>query len=121
MYRISVESHFDSAHFLRGYGGKCEQLHGHRYRVMVKVAAAELDDTGLACDFTELKALLKPVLARYDHTLLNDVPPFDTINPSAENIARVIFEALAPEITGVQLESVTVWESPESSAEYRPD
>lgn len=121
MYRIAVESHFDSAHFLRGYGGKCEQLHGHRYRVMVKVTATELDNTGLACDFTVLKSLLKPVLARYDHCLLNDVPPFDTINPSAENIARVIYEALAPDITGVKLESVTVWESPESSAEYRPD
>ena len=121
MYYISVESHFDAAHFLRGYGGKCEQLHGHRYKVMVKLESATLDETGLAYDFTDLKAVLKPLLFRYDHTLINDVPPFDKINPSAENIARVIFDELQPSIKGVALGSVTVWESPESSAEYRPD
>lgn len=121
MYYVSVESHFDAAHFLRGYAGKCENLHGHRYKVAVKIASENLDDIGMAYDFTNLKAVLKPLLSRYDHTLLNDVPPFDKINPSAENIARAIYEALAPEIKGVRLESVTVWESPESSAEYRAD
>lgn len=120
MYYVSVESHFDAAHFLRGYGGKCEKMHGHRYRVAVKLGADRLNETGLAYDFTDLKAVLKPLLSHYDHTLLNDIPPFDEINPSAENIARVIFESLQPQVSGVSLESVTVWESPESYAEYRP-
>ena len=121
MYYISVENHFDAAHFLRGYEGKCENLHGHRYKVLVKVSASEVNDIGLAYDFRDLKEALKPLLDRYDHTLLNDVQPFDKINPSAENIARTIYEELKPKIEAVALESVTVWESPESSAEYRAD
>ncbi|MEN8614951.1 6-carboxytetrahydropterin synthase QueD [Dehalogenimonas sp. THU2] len=120
MYYVSVESHFDAAHFLRGYAGKCENLHGHRYKVAVKLSATDLNEVGLAYDFTDLKAVLKPLLACYDHTLLNDVPPFDKINPSAENIARTIYEELKPNIEGATLDSVTVWESPESFAEYRP-
>jgi 6-pyruvoyltetrahydropterin/6-carboxytetrahydropterin synthase len=119
MYILTVESHFDAAHFLRGYQGKCESLHGHRYRVAVKIASKVLNDIGLAYDFGDIKAALKPILARYDHTLVNDVPPFDEINPSAEDIARTIFEELKPKIEGATLDSVTVWESPESSAEYR--
>ncbi len=121
MYYIAVESHFDAAHFLRGYAGKCENLHGHRYKVAVKLSAARVNEIGLAYDFRDLKTVLKPLLDRYDHTLLNDVPPFDKINPSAENIARAIYEGIKPKITGANLESVTVWESPETSAEYRGD
>ena len=77
MYQISVEQHFDAAHFLRGYQGKCEALHGHRFRVVVKVRASRLDDIGIAYDFTELKQHLGDILSRFDHTCLNDVPPFD--------------------------------------------
>ena len=121
MYYISVENHFDAAHFLRGYAGKCENLHGHRYKVSVKLSSSTLNEVGLAYDFSDLKTVMKPVLARYDHVLLNDVPPFDKINPSAENIARTIYEGIKPKITGAKLESVTVWESPESSVEYRED
>jgi 6-pyruvoyltetrahydropterin/6-carboxytetrahydropterin synthase len=121
MYIVAVETHFDAAHYLRGYQGKCENLHGHRYRVAVKLSSKELDSVGLACDFGDVKAALKPILARYDHSLLNDVPPFNKINPSAENIARTIYEAIKPEIGGASLKAVTVWESPESSAEYTED
>jgi 6-pyruvoyltetrahydropterin/6-carboxytetrahydropterin synthase len=121
VYYINVESHFDAAHFLRGYHGKCENLHGHRYKVAVKLSAAALNDIGLAYDFGDIKALLKPLLSRFDHTLLNDIPPFDAINPSAENIAHAIYDELKPKIAGAKLESVTVWESPESSVEYRAD
>ncbi|APV45493.1 6-pyruvoyltetrahydropterin/6-carboxytetrahydropterin synthase [Dehalogenimonas formicexedens] len=120
MYYIAVENHFDAAHFLRGYQGKCENLHGHRYKVAVKVSSATLNETGLVIDFREIKDALKPVIDRFDHTLLNDVPPFDQINPSAENLARTIFEAIKPAIHGAVLESVMVWESPESWAEYKP-
>jgi len=121
MYYVSVENHFDAAHFLRGYQGKCENLHGHRYRVAVKLSSMKLNHIGLAYDFSDVKAALKPILDRFDHTLLNDVPPFDKLNPSAENIARTIYDDLKPEIEGAVLESVTVWESPESYAEYRPN
>ena len=123
MYHISVEQHFDAAHFLRGYKGKCEALHGHRYRVAVKVSALRVNQIGLAYDFTELKQQLKDILKRFDHTCLNDAPPFDKINPSAENIAAVIYNELKPRLekAPVSLTSVTVWESPGSGVEYREE
>jgi 6-pyruvoyltetrahydropterin/6-carboxytetrahydropterin synthase len=120
MYTISVEQHFDAAHALRGYKGKCEALHGHRFKVVVKVTASKLDDIGLAYDFTDLKAKLKTILEKFDHACLNDVPPFDKINPSSENIARTVYEAMKKELKDapVKLVSVEVWESPESGVEY---
>jgi 6-pyruvoyltetrahydropterin/6-carboxytetrahydropterin synthase len=123
MYVISVEQHFDAAHFLRGYEGKCEELHGHRFRAAVRVSTLTLDDTGMAYDFTLLKRHLGEVLSSYDHTCLNDVAPFDEINPSSENIARTIYEALAGKLAAapVKLAAVDVWESPESRASYTPD
>jgi 6-pyruvoyltetrahydropterin/6-carboxytetrahydropterin synthase len=120
MYKLSVESHFDAAHSLRGYQGKCENIHGHRYKVMIRLSAGKLNDIGLAYDFTGLKKELNEVLARYDHQCLNEVAPFDKINPSAENIAKTVYEALEPVLRGVQFESVTVWESPDAAAEYSP-
>lgn len=123
MYRISVEQHFDSAHFLRGYEGKCEALHGHRYQVKVTLETRDLNDIGLAFDFTRLKQELKDVIAAYDHRCLNDVPPFDKINPSAENIAEAIYRALKLKLEKDRgnLAQVEVWESPDSSAAYIPD
>ena len=121
MYTLSVEKHFDAAHALRGYKGKCENLHGHRFRVVVKVAASQLDEIGLAYDFTELKARLNAVLERFDHTTINEIPPFDKINPSSENIARTIYDELKTALkeAPVELVAVEVWESPDSGAEYR--
>ena len=123
MYQVSIEQHFDAAHFLRGYGGKCEALHGHRFRVVVRVKAAEVDDIGLAYDFVELKRQLGDILSRFDHTCLNDVPPFDKINPSSENIASTIYSELQPKLAGapVFLACVEVWESPQSGVAYSPD
>jgi len=123
MYQISVEQHFDAAHFLRGYQGKCEALHGHRFQVVVKVRASEVDDIGLAYDFTVLKQHLADILSGFDHTCLNDVPPFDKINPSSENIATTIYNALQPRLAGdpVSLSCVEVWESPQSGVAYSPD
>ena len=121
MYKVSVEHHFDAAHALRGYRGKCESIHGHRFEVVARVMANKLDDTGLAYDFTELKVKLKAILERYDHTLVNDVPPFDRINPSSENMARTIYAELKEALkeAPVTLEAVEVWESPTSGVEYR--
>ncbi len=123
MYQISVEQHFDAAHFLRGYQGKCEALHGHRFQVVVKISAAKLDDIGLAYDFTVLKRHLAGILSRFDHTCLNDVPPFDKINPSSENIAATIYQALQPLLAGepVSLYCVEAWESPQTGVSYSPD
>ena len=121
MYQISVEQHFDAAHFLRGYKGKCEALHGHRYRVVVKIESAVLDDIGIAYDFTELKQHLRDIIARFDHTCLNDVLPFDKINPSSENIASVIYDELRPKLATTQISCVEVWESPETGVSYTPD
>ena len=123
MYQVSVEQHFDAAHFLRGYQGKCEALHGHRFRVVVRIKASRVDDTGIAYDFTELKQHLGDILSRFDHTCLNDVPPFDKINPSSENIAATIYDELRPGLAEapVSISCVEVWESPQSGVAYSPD
>ena len=123
MYQISVEQHFDAAHFLRGYQGKCEALHGHRFRVVAKITASGVDEVGLAYDFTVLKQQLGEILSRFDHTCLNDVPPFDKINPSSENIAAAIYNELKLKVAGapVSLSCVEVWESPQSGVAYSPD
>jgi 6-pyruvoyltetrahydropterin/6-carboxytetrahydropterin synthase len=122
MYQVSVEGHFDAAHYLRDYGGKCENVHGHRFKVVVSLRVKKLNKIGLAYDFVELKRHLGEVLARFDHTSLNDVPPFDKINPSSENIAATIYEQLKGRFSeGVSLLSVEVWESPESRVAYSPE
>jgi 6-pyruvoyltetrahydropterin/6-carboxytetrahydropterin synthase len=123
MYQLSVEQEFDAAHALRGYQGKCEALHGHRFRVVATVQAAKLDGIGMAYDFTLLKKHLASLLSRLDHTYLNEVTPFDKINPSSENIAATIFNELKPGLAGapVSLVSIEVWESPQSRVVYRPE
>jgi 6-pyruvoyltetrahydropterin/6-carboxytetrahydropterin synthase len=119
MYEVSVREHFDAAHALRGYKGKCETLHGHRFEVVVALRMNELDDIGLAYDFSEIKKHLREVLARFDHTSLNDVPPFDDINPSSENIASAVYKELRRRELPVF--SIKVCESPESCVAYTPD
>ncbi len=123
MYQISIEEDFDAAHFLRGYRGKCEALHGHRFRVVVQIKSSSLNDIGIAYDFAELKQHLRDILARFDHTCLNDVQPFDGINPSSENIASTIYDEIKPRLAGapVSLSCVEVWESPQSRVAYSPD
>lgn len=122
MYEITVEKDFDAAHFLRGYQGKCEALHGHRFKVAVTIQTNSLDDIGLGYDFTELKQKLGEVLVRFDHTCLNDIAPFKRINPSSENIATTIYRELKRKIknAGVTITAIEVWESPQSRVTYRP-
>ena len=123
MFQISVELNFDAAHALRGYRGKCEELHGHRFGVVVKIQATKLSDIGLAYDFADLKKHLGDILSKFDHTYLNNVPPFDKINPSSENIATTIYDALKAKLASepVSLASVEVWESPQTCVVYSPD
>jgi 6-pyruvoyltetrahydropterin/6-carboxytetrahydropterin synthase len=123
MYEIVVEKHFDAAHYLREYKGKCENMHGHRYTVRVHVSAKKLNEIGLAYDFTDLKRHLKNILERYDHTCLNEVAPFDKINPSSENIASTIYNELKTQLSAdpaVTLTAVEAWETPEQGVVYRP-
>ena len=121
MYQVSVEQHFDAAHYLRDYHGKCENLHGHRFKVVVNITANKLNKIGLAYDFVDIKQRLEGVLATFDHTCLNDVPPFDKINPSSENIAVTIFEELKQQFNNdVVLSSIEVWESPQGHITYSP-
>lgn len=121
MYEVAILSHFDSAHYLRGYGGRCENLHGHRWQVEVALRATELNDIGLAFDFTKLKRIVNELVKRFDHVCLNEIEPFTQINPSTENIARTIFDLVAGQLGDprAEIDHVTVWESPDSRATYR--
>ncbi len=122
MYQLFVEEHFDAAHYLPNYHGKCENLHGHRFKVVARIEAAHLDDAGLAYDFAQMKHHLREVLDRFDHACLNDVSPLDRIGPSSENIAVTIHDALQPHFAGspIRLVNVEVWESPTAGVAYSP-
>jgi len=121
VYELTVKSHFDAAHALRGYPGVCYRLHGHTWEIEATVVGSELDEIGILYDFKLLKEDLNEVLDRYDHLYLNEIPPFSEISPTAENLARVIFERLAEKIAPcVTLLEVSVWESPVAKLTYRP-
>ena len=116
-YKLSVTDWFSSAHFLRQYKGKCENLHGHNWKVRVCVSGNKLDKTGMLLDFTDMKKYLKQVISYLDHKLLNEIEPFDKINPTAENIATFIFNEMKIfETDDIKVFEVEVWESETSSA-----
>ena len=123
MYEVSVQEDFDAAHYLRGYQGKCESLHGHRFQVVVSLKVKQTNDIGLAYDFVQLREQLRKVLNRFDHTCLNDIPPFDKINPSSENIASTIHNELQTLLKGTDasISRIQVWESPHSCITYFPE
>ncbi|MBM3250418.1 MAG: 6-carboxytetrahydropterin synthase QueD [Candidatus Omnitrophica bacterium] len=116
MFSIKVEDVFSSAHNLRGYKGKCEELHGHNWRVQVEVAGEKLDKAGMLLDFKAMKAKLKGVLGGLDHKYLNNIPYFKKVNPTSENIARYIYDRVKAQ--GLKVNAVTVWESENSRATY---
>ena len=122
MFEVSVQATFAAAHQLRNYKGKCENLHGHNYRVEVTVEGEELNMTGLVADFVDIKRLMRDVVDKLDHTYLNEVPPFDVWNPSAENIALYFCQEVQKGVfeEGVRVASVKVWETDTSVAVYRP-
>jgi 6-pyruvoyltetrahydropterin/6-carboxytetrahydropterin synthase len=123
MYTLNVETKFASSHQLRGYKGKCENIHGHSWKVQVCVCSKELNDIGLAIDFTDLKRIMDEIVKPLDHTCLNDIDPFTAINPSSENIAKYVFDSLGDKVVPyrVIVKSVTVWESDSASATYTRD
>lgn|SRR3989338_1802408 len=120
MYEILIKGDFSSAHNLRGYKGRCEELHGHSWKVEARFEKSELNEIGISVDFVKLKLRLKDVLKKLDHTHLNKLDAFKKENPSAENIARFIYTKLKGSIKekGLILKSVSVWESDTSCAKY---
>jgi len=122
VYEVTVTANLSASHHLRGYKGKCENVHGHNYKVQATVVGDELDGTGLALDFGVLKGCLKQVTERFDHGDLNACEEFAALNPSSENLARVIYDALTGllEDQPVRLASVCVWETEGNSVTYRP-
>ena len=122
MFEVTIEQTFAAGHALRNYRGKCENVHGHNYRCQVTVEGRELDHIGLLIDFVALKKTLQTVIDRLDHQWLNDFPPFDVLNPSAENIAKYIYDEVNQGLDtdgGVKLACVRLWETDTSSATYR--
>jgi len=123
MFELVVEKTFAAAHFLRNFSGPCERLHGHNYRVQVYLRGSRLNEAGMLVDFTEIKAELGRILDRFDHQCLNDLPEFDGISPSAENIALLIGESIGRRTWGdvssdARVDRVQVWETPIQSATY---
>ena len=126
MYTLRVESAFEAAHRVVNYPGKCDRLHGHNWVVEATFQGTQLDELGMLIDFKIAKKALAEILDDFDHYYLNDFPPFkDGVNPTAENLARIIYERLEAR-TDVQaspaaLTALTVWESPKSSVTYTKD
>lgn len=124
MFEVSVEETFSSGHALRGYKGKCENPHGHNYRVQVTLEGPQLDHIGLLVDFTQLKEVIRAVVKRIDHQFLNDLDPFTTVNPSAENMAKYFYDEVSGKLTdlppGARIRDVVVWETDTSMAKYHP-
>jgi len=123
MFEVSVEQVFAAGHALRNYKGKCENIHGHNWRVRVVIEGERLDDTGLLVDFIDVKDLMGSVIARLDHQFLNEVAPFDVTNPSAENIAEYFYQEMRTGLAGtpvpVKIREVKIWETDIQSATFR--
>src|SRR6201982_4173981 len=113
MFQVSVEETFSAGHALRGYRGKCENVHGHNYRVRVSVEGPQLDSIGLLLDFTELKRVIREIIGGLDHQFMNDLEPFRTVNPSAENLAKYFYDETQRQLTslpaGADITEVIVW------------
>lgn len=123
MFELMVETTFAAAHQLRGYKGKCEQVHGHNWKVQVHVVTERLNDIDIAMDFHDLKSILNEVIEPLDHSFLNDIFPFTEKNPSSENMAKWIYDSLNKKLSDeqVQVSAITVWESDSASATYYED
>ena len=122
MHEITLRKRFSAAHNLREYRGKCERLHGHNYRVDIVLCSDRLNATGMVMDFQEVKRLAALVTDKLDHAYLNEVAPFDDLNPTAENIACHIADEMAARLPdGVSVKSVTCWESEDCGATCVPE
>jgi len=123
MYEVTVEAGFSSGHYLRNYHGKCENPHGHNYKVRITLAGEQLDASGLLLDFKILKNVLRPTIDYVDHQMLNDIVPFIELNPSAENIARYFYDQTSHQLLDltqgrVRVKDCTIWETDSTTATY---
>ena len=123
MFEVTVEDSFAAGHYLRNYKGKCENPHGHNYKVRVTLQGRELDHAGLLLDFKDLKTVMKPTIDRLDHQMMNDIEPFKTLNPSAENLAKYFFDETNSRMKSatagrVSVKVVTIWETDTTTATY---
>jgi len=123
MYEVTVEDSFAAGHYLRNYRGKCENPHGHNYKVRVTLRGAELDKAGLLLDFKDLKEVMKDVIDRLDHQMLNEIEPFTALNPSAENLAKYFYDQASARLKSVTngrvgVSNVTIWETDTTTARY---
>ncbi|MBI4398949.1 MAG: 6-carboxytetrahydropterin synthase [Candidatus Omnitrophica bacterium] len=121
-YTIKVESRFEAAHNLRQYYGAPEPVHGHSWRVEARMESSRLDAEDISVDFVKVEKALHALAAKFDHNYINNIPPFDTLNPTSENIAKWFYEGLNhPELLGgAHLVEVTLWEGPFNTLTYRP-
>ena len=122
MYELTVDTHFDAAHCLKGYDGECARVHGHTWLVSVTVKAGELDELGLSIDFKDISAVLKDVVGKFDHQMLNELEEFREMNPTSENLARFFYGLLSEKLNkkNVSVLSVTVGESDSKRVVYKP-
>jgi 6-pyruvoyltetrahydropterin/6-carboxytetrahydropterin synthase len=123
MYEVTVEDTFAAGHYLRNYKGKCENPHGHNYKVRVTLAGGELDKAGLLLDFKDLKEVMKHVIDRLDHQMINDIEPFTVLNPSAENLAKYFYDETNTRLRAVTngrvaVRDVTIYETDTTTAKY---
>ncbi len=121
MFELTISVNFEAAHYIKDYPGKCNRLHGHNWKVEVNVYGTELDELGMLTDFRELKISVNKIMMNLDHYCLNEIEPFCKINPTAENIAKYIYDELLAtrEFDGrVKLRSIRIWESATSAATY---
>ncbi|MTV48642.1 6-carboxytetrahydropterin synthase QueD [Heliobacillus mobilis] len=125
MYELIVQTHFDAAHFLREYPGKCAQVHGHTWQVEVTIVGRELDKLGMLVDFVDVKRALTAICEQLDHRMINEHPCFQQTNPTAENLSRFFCEELASWLQGnhphLRVGAVRIWESPRASVRYVPE
>lgn len=119
-FKMKIVTDFAAAHLLRGYPGPCSRLHGHNWKVEVEVSATHLDKIGMGMDFRDIKTATKAVIDQMDHRHLNELPPFDEINPTAENIAAHIYQKLVEKINDerVRVQAVTIWETERACVSY---
>lgn len=123
MYDLTIIAEFEAAHQLPDYPGKCSRLHGHNWKIEVTVTGRELNQLGMVMDFKDLKSEVGQVIDTLDHYYLNDLPAFKEVNPTAENIAKYIYDALAEKPVfqnNIKVRCVEVWESPRSAVKYCP-
>ncbi len=123
MYEVTVEDTFAAGHYLRNYKGKCENPHGHNYKVRITLAGAELDKAGLLLDFKDLREVIRRSIERLDHQMMNDIEPFTVLNPSAENLAKHFFDEANARLLRVtdgrvRVKDVTVFETETTTARY---